>query len=442
MRATPEQEFAPSQRMTQIRYRSGLLLQPGHALHGQAVDIIAESGRIAQVVPAEGGDAVPSDVELGGCWVSAGWWDGQADFRDPGTDRAEGLTSGLSAAAQGGFTRVAPVASTTPCCDQPSDVMALLHRSAPHICGVIPVAALSAGREGVQLSEAFALTEAGARAFSDDGPIDRPEMLRRALEYHQPAGMPVFSDAHDPGFQPDGVMHEGKMSTALGLAGNSGESELLRINRDLDILSYAGGRLHFPVVTTAAGLEAIRRAKADGLSVTCGTTIHHLCWTDSALEGFNSDMKIMPPLRSEGDRRALRTAALDGTLDLVVSDHRPRTPEEHDVDFMVVRPGIAGIHAVGPALHGALLDHGATADQALDALHALLVSGPRKLFGTAEEQQGIAEGQPLEITVFATDQVALPASHSKAPNTVYSAETAGLSGRVAGIATPRGSHWN
>ena len=153
-------------------------------------------------------------------------------------------------------------------------------------------------------------------------------------------------------------------------------------------------------------------------------------------------MKIMPPLRSEGDRRALRTAALDGTLDLVVSDHRPRTPEEHDVDFMVVRPGIAGIHAVGPALHGALLDHGATADQALDALHALLVRGPRNLFGTPEEKQGIAEGQPLEITVFATNQVALPASHSKAPNTVYSAETAGLSGRVAGIATPRGSHWN
>ncbi len=424
------------------RFRAATLLQPGHPLHGKAVDIVVQDGRIASIAPASNAASEAADRDLSGCWISAGWWDGQVDFRDPGTERAEGLSNGLAAAAQGGFTRVAPVASTQPCRDQPAEVVSLLHRAAQAVCGVIPIAALSKGCDGLQLSEAFALKEAGACAFSDDGPIKRPEMLRRALEYNQPSGLPVFSDAHDADFQPNGVMHEGTMSTALGLGGNSGESELLRVNRDLDILRYTGGRLHFPVITTAAGLDAVRAAKEEGRAITCGTTVHHLCWTDQDVDGFNTDMKLMPPLRSEADRTALRTAALDGTLDLVVSDHRPRTPEEHDVDFVVVKPGIAGVHAAGPALFGALKAHGAGELEALEALHHLLVAGPRNLFGSASTTTGLTEGQPAEFTVFAPGAASLPDSASKAPNAFYNTSTTGVEGRVIGTVTPRGSHWN
>lgn len=425
-----------------IRLRNPKLLQPGNDLHGKAVDLVIQEGIIQTLQPASGMPLEEGEIDLQGAWICAGWWDGQVDFRDPGMERAEGLLGGLEAAAQGGFTRVAPVSSTHPCRDQPSEISSLIHRSSNMACGVLPIAALSMGRKGTQLSEAFALKEAGARAFSDDAPIDRPELLRRALEYHQPSGLPVFSDAHDPHFQPDGVMHEGAMSIALGLQGNSGESELLRVNRDLDILRYTGGRLHFPIMTTAAGLAAVKAAKAQGLSVTCGTSVHHLCWTDQDLDGFNADMKLLPPLRSEHDRDALRQAALDGDLDLVVSDHRPRTPEEHDVDFMMARPGIAGVHAVGPALMGALTDHGANEKEVLLALYTLLCEGPRKLLGGTESQTTLSEGIAAEITAFSMTGVELPQSVSKAPNTVYSAETPKLQGRVLGIVTPRGSHWN
>lgn len=424
------------------RYLSPRLLQPGHALNGQCVDVVVEDGRIASIVPSKPGSPGADDRDLTDCWISAGWWDAQADFRDPGTDRAEGLANGLAVAAQGGFTRVAPVASTVPCRDQPSEVISLRHRAADSVCGVLPVAALSIGRDGLQLSEAYALKAAGALAFSDDAPVRRPEMLRRALEYHAPSGLAVFSDAHDPHFQPDGVMHEGAMSTSMGLAGCSEESELLRIGRDLDILRYTGGRLHFPIITSAAGLRAVLDAKRDGLKVSCGTSIHHLVWTDGDLAGFNSDLKVMPPLRSEADRLALRQAALDGSLDVVVSDHRPRTPEEHDVDFMVVKPGIAGLHAVGPALFGALTQHGATEREAMEAMHALLVAGPRRLFMEGGHGLSLAEGEPAEFTVFSPQRKGMAPSASKAPNTVYVDGTAGLTGQVIGVVTPRGGHWN
>ncbi len=424
------------------RYRAPRLLQPGHPLHGQPVDLAVEDGRIVSIGAASSGSKNDGDHLLTDCWISAGWWDGQVDFRDPGTERAEGLAQGLQAAAQGGFTRVAPVASTRPCRDQPAEILALLHRTSNAVSGVLPVAALSAGCKGEQLTEAYALKNAGARAFSDDVPIERPELLRRALEYHQTTGLPVFSAALDPHFQPDGVMHEGAMSTALGLPGNSGESELLRIGRELDILSYTGGHLHFPVVTTAAGLDAILAAKQKGLQVTCGTTVHHLCWTDGDLDGFNSDMKLSPPLRSIEDRAALRTAVLNGDMDLVVSDHRPRTPEEHDVDFMVVQPGIAGVHAAGPVLLGALTDHGASIDEALNALHHVLVAGPRTVFAASESETGINEGQTAEFTVFSVTETALPESASRAPNTFYTVDSAPVVGKVVGIVTARGSHWN
>lgn len=417
------------------RLRAARLIHPEHPLHGQAVDIV-DNGQGGWAVESASGAALDEragDRDCGEACVFPGWWDLQADFRDPGTERAEGLEKGLRAAAAGGFAAVAPVASTSPCRDTPADIQALLHRSAAAVTRVLPIAALSEGRKGVQLTEAHALSQAGAMGFSDDASIDRPELLRRALEYHTALKTPVFSEAHDPGFQPDGLLHEGAVSTRLGLPGLSEEVETVRIRRDLDILRYAGGHLHIPVVTSASGIDAVRSAKEEGLQVTCGTTVHHLCWTDEDLDGFNRDLKLSLPLRTAQDRSALRDAALDGTLDAVVSDHRPRTPEEHDADFMVVAPGIAGIHAVGPALFGALLDHGADEQAALKAMGHLLGQGPRRILGAPEEaaawtlfDPGASMSEPL----------------SAAPNTVYTAQTEGVRGGVLGVVTPKGCHWN
>jgi len=147
-------------------------------------------------------------------------------------------------------------------------------------------------------------------------------------------------------------------------------------------------------------------------------------------------------LRSVEDRTALRAAVLAGDLDLVVSDHRPRTPEEHDVDFLVVKPGIAAVHAVGPALLGALTDHGASPEESMNALYKVMVAGPRKVFAASGSEMGLEEGGPAEFTVFSTTATGIPKSASKAPNTFYTEDTEHLLGRVIGVVTPRGSHWN
>ena len=420
------------------RFRAASLILPGHPLHGQPVDLLVHENQLTGVEQAKGTlRAEDGDKDLGDALAFSGWWDLQSDFRDPGTERAEGLTQGLAVAAQGGFARVAPVASTRPCRDQPAEIQAIFLRGEQHVTGVIPVAALSAGREGSQLTEAHALVEAGAKAFSDDAPVRRPELLRRALEYHGSLGTPVFSEAHDPDFHSEGLMHEGNTSTQLGLPGLPEETETLRIHRDLDILRYTGGRLHIPVVTTASGIESIRAAKLEGLKVTCGTTVHHLRWTDEDLAGFNRQLKLHQPLRSDVDRNALREAALNGALDVVVSDHRPRTPEEHDADFVVVAPGIAGLHAVGPVLRGALKDHGASDEDVASAMARLLAAGPRRVLGT----EGTPEDSPESITLFSPTKGSLWSS-SKAPNTVYSESTEGISGSVIGVLTARGAHWN
>lgn len=420
------------------RFRAASLILPGHPLHGQPVDLLVHENQLTGVEQAKGTlHAEDGDKDLGDALAFAGWWDLQSDFRDPGTERAEGLDQGLAVAAQGGFARVAPVASTRPCRDQPAEIQAIFLRGEQHVTGVIPVAALSAGREGSQLTEAHALVEAGAKAFSDDAPVRRPELLRRALEYHGSLGTPVFSEAHDPDFHSEGLMHEGTTSTQLGLPGLPEETETLRIHRDLDILRYTGGRLHIPVVTTASGIESIRAAKLEGLKVTCGTTVHHLRWTDEDLAGFNRELKLHQPLRSDVDRSALREAALNGALDVVVSDHRPRTPEEHDADFVVVAPGIAGLHAVGPVLRGALKDHGASDEDVASAMARLLAAGPRRVLGA----EGAPEDSPESITLFSPTKGSLGSS-SKAPNTVYSESTKGISGRVIGVLTARGAHWN
>ena len=369
------------------RYRAARLILPEHPLHGQSVDILHQEGQPIEIQPSSSVplDEKDGDRDLGHAFAFAGWWDLKVDFRDPGTERAEGLNHGLKVAAQGGFSSVAPVTSTHPFRDQPADIRALQHQSQDSITSVLPLAALSKNGGGIELTEAHALVQAGAMGFSDNAPIQRPELLRRALEYLAPLGAPVFSEAHDPSFQPEGIMHEGAVSTRLGLPGLSEEAETLRIRRDLDILKYTQGQLHIPVVTTAAGISAIRSAKSEGLQVTCGTTFHHLCWTDENLDNFNSDLKLSRPIRSETDRDALLKAALDGTLDVVVSDHCPRTPEEHDADFLMVANGIAGIHAVGPAVFGALSGYGANTEDSLAAMSRLLASGPPAHF---EKQSG------------------------------------------------------
>lgn len=425
---------------------NALWVEPGHALHGTICHIAIRDGRVASILamgdknnPAKLDDDAPWDVQ--GACVSNGWWDVQAELRDPGFETAESIASGLDAAAQGGFTRIAPSPRTTPVVDGKSAIEFLRRRAEHHIVGVLPLGCVSAGAKGHALAELYDLREAGAVGFSDDAPLDHPELLRRALEYVAPTGGVIYAQPIENRFQSAGVVHEGTVSTALGLAGIPVEQETLRLQRDLAIAQYTGGRLHIPVVSSAAGLKMIRDAKEAGIKVTCATAPHHLCFDHSSITGFDARFKTQPPLREQTDRDALIDGLLDGTIDMICSDHRPRNAEEHETDFLLVRPGIAGIHATGNTLISLLKAHHLEDLKCAEVLHRVFVEGPRALLTDAPKDDRV------ELTVFEpAGPCNLPRSASKAANTLYDSLTpenqALLGGRILGVITPGGLHRN
>jgi dihydroorotase len=215
---------------------------------------------------------------------------------------------------------------------------------------------VSEGAEGKQLAELYDMSDAGAIGFSDDKPIERVGLLQRALEYLAPSGDVILSDAYEGDLNPGASMHEGATSTALGLTGSPSESETIRLQRDIEILSYTGGRLHIPVVSTQGGVKLIKQAKKRGLAITASTTPHHLTFIDEDLLSFDGTFKVNPPLRGKSDRKALRSALADGIINSVVSDHRPENIESHDVEFALSPNGISGIESVFAAVNTACPD--------------------------------------------------------------------------------------
>lgn len=366
-----------------------------HGPHdGQTVDVRIQAGTIAEV----GKDLAPNDGEAiwnhpGAC-LSPGWVDGQAHFRDPGEEVKEGLEQGALAAQNGGFTDVALLPSTQPPLDHKAEVHYLLRRAESVGVGIHPIGALSAGLAGKSLAELHDLRKAGAVGFYDDGPVHHPELLRRALEYASDLGAAVWALPLEERMNPGAIMHEGVTSTQLGLAGAPAAVETMRLFRDLEIARYTEGRLHIPLVTTAAGVDMIRKAKSDGVQVTCATSAHHLVFIDEHLNGFNGTLRARMPFRSKADRDALRAGVLDGTIDGLVSDHRPEDLEHADVEFMLAPEGLAGIETVFAAACTALGGE----DEAVAAIVRGLTAGPRAVLGL--EQAHIQAGATARLTWF------------------------------------------
>ena len=387
----------------EILLKSVVLHDPSSEFHRRTVDLLVRDGRIAAIEVPGGVEAPGAEVwDVAGSRVSAGWMDGAVDFGEPGYEVREGLASGLRAAAAGGFTDVAVVPATAPPPDAAAELALLAQRAARGAADVHPLGCLSAGRRGERLADLLELHESGAVGFSDDGPVARPELLRRALEYAADTGRPVLAMAWEPDLNPGALMHEGPVSTAMGLTGTPHEAETMRLMRDLELLRYAGGRLHVPCVSTAAGCALIRKARAEGLEVTAATTCWHLVGTDADCAGFDGLYKVMPPLRTAEDRDALRAAVLDGTLSAVTSDHRPADLEHHDAAFVEAPFGIAGTEACfAAALHG--LSEAAPREVALDALVEALTRGVRGVYGI--EVPEVAVGRPARLTWFHPDRM-------------------------------------
>ena len=301
--------------------------------------VVAEIGN--RIDPPEGA----REIDARGLVVTPGLIDVHVHLREPGGEHKETIATGARAAAAGGFTAVCAMPNTDPVVDDPAGVGFVIAQGATAgAARVYPLGAISLGQEGKQLAAIGEMFEAGAVGITDDGnPVMDSGLMRRALDYAQAFDIPVADHPEDLGLSGAGVMNEGLVATRLGLQGKPNASEDVHIVRDLMLADFTGGRIHLQHVSTAYGVEAIRRAKTRGVRVTAEATPHHLLLTEERVEGFDTDAKMNPPLRSSVDREAVREGLADGTLDVFASDHAPHHYDEKEQAFADAPNGIVGL---------------------------------------------------------------------------------------------------
>jgi dihydroorotase len=328
--------------VTRILVKGGLVLDPACDRSLRA-DVLIEDGRIAAVAADLEVDGAER-VDAAGCWVVPGFIDLHSHLREPGQEYKEDIATGGASAVAGGFTAVACMANTHPVNDDPATTDFILDRARQDSpARVYPVAAATLGQAGEVMTEMAALVEAGAVAFSDDGKtIMDSGVMRRVLEYSKLVGVPVITHAEDRTLVAGGVMNEGVVSTRLGLPGNPAIAEEVHVARDLMLAEFTGAHLHVAHVSTRGAVELIRRARDRGVHVTAEVTPHHLALTDEAVEGYDTNAKVAPPLRSAADRDACRLGLVDGTLDAIATDHAPHAQHEKELDFQEAPPGMIG----------------------------------------------------------------------------------------------------
>lgn len=382
--------------MNDLLIRQVKVIDPGGPLHDRTTDLLIVDGKIKKV-----DSALPKskakEVNMEGLHISPGWVDLRAHFRDPGEEYKQGLLNGLDAAAAGGFTAVAVLPSTEPPIDQRASIEYLLRKGQDHAVQALPLGALTKGLHGQQLAELYDMRQAGAMAFTDDlSPTRNARLMLLALQYVMNFDGRVMALSQDADLSAHGQMHEGPMSARLGLPGIPPMAEAIRLARDLALLEYTGSRLHVDAVSTAEGVELLRQAKAKKLRVTASVTAHHLLLDDGCLRGFDTQYKLMPPLRSADHIEALREGVKDGTIDCIVSDHRPEDEEHKRLEFAQAAFGIIGLETAYAAANTALKGR-MTARRIVERF----CQGPRAAMGLSVPH--IEEGGAAEITLFAPE---------------------------------------
>lgn len=406
--------------------RGGRVIDPA-TQHDGVADVLLENGCIVGVernIAAE--DA--RIVDARGLVVAPGLVDMHVHFREPGFEYKEDIASGSRAAARGGFTAVACMPNTNPVLDTEGAVTHVLRRgNEVGLCRVHPIAAITKGQKGCELTEMRLLADAGAVGFSDDGlPVESARVMRRALEYSTFTDRPVIAHCEEKALAAGGHMHEGEVSARLGIPGMPSAAEDLGVAREARLAEMTGGRLHVCHVSTTRSVEVIREAKDRGVRITAEVTPHHFALTDEAVAEFDSNTKMNPPLRPEADRRAVLAALADGTIDVVATDHAPHAPREKLVEFDRAPFGIIGLETALPLSLEVLRGEGGLD---LSAIVERMSTIPARILGL--EGGSLRPGGPADLVLFDPDEewnLTAADLGSKARNTPFLGRR--LTGRV------------
>ncbi len=401
--------------------RGGRVVDPVNGIDGMH-DVLIEDGLIARVgkgLPI--GDATVVDVPAG-LVICPGFIDMHVHLREPGQEHKETVATGTASAVAGGFTAVACMPNTSPVNDDANVTAYILAKAAEAgLARVYPIGAVSRGSRGDLLADIAELKKAGCVAITDDGhPVATAMLLRRAMEYAGMFGMPVIEHCEDPSLKGDGVAHEGFHAARLGLRGMPGACEALGVERGVLLSELTGSAFHVAHMSARASLRAVRQGKESGIRVTCEVAPHHFTLTDEALGSpipYDTNTKMNPPLREAADRDAMLSGIVDGSVDVIATDHAPHHHDEKHVEFDRAPFGIVGLEtAVSLSLdrlvHGGLIS--------LSRLVQLLSVNPARILAVAGGSLSV--GQPADLTVLAPDlRVTIQARtlRSKSKNTPF-----------------------
>ena len=369
--------------------QGGTILDPlsGRSKKG---NIIIEQNKIKSVGSA-GSAKGKVMIDCSGLVITHGFCDVHVHFREPGREDKETLQTGSRAALAGGFTRVCIMPNTSPPLDSPESIRFIVEKAEECPVHIHPIGAVTKGQKGQELTEVQGIISEGAVALSDDGlPISDAQVMRLALEYTSMFDKPVINHAEDECLRNNGLMHEGEISTRLGLTGNPSLAEAIMIQRDLELANMIQAKLHVPHVSSAGGATNIRRMKKLNPNITAEVTPHHLFFNDQALLEYNTNFKVAPPIRTEDDRKELIKAVKDGTFDCIATDHAPHTIEEKEATFESAPFGMIGLESCFGAVNKVL-------DMPLKELLKLLTVNPRRVMGFEEDLFKI--GCAAELTI-------------------------------------------
>lgn len=370
------------------------VVEPGSAIDGKSVDVLIRNGVYERIGNALKADGLDEELECDGLHMSGGWFDMRSAFGEPGAEQKETIRSGQNAAAAGGFTGVLLMPSTLPPLQTASDISFVKGRAAQHTVDVYPCGVMTDGGEGKDVSGMYDMRLAGASAFTDGKRWVRDSgLMLRLMQYADGIGARLISYMDDPGLTAKRSVNESSNTVVLGMKGMPPVAEKIALQRDLNLIAYAGIPLHVSGISTAESVHEIAKAKAAGLPVTAEVYAYHLLLDDSELGGFDSLVKTMPPLRSVSDVEALRKAVLDGTVDVVCSDHAPHEVEVKAVEFDFAAFGMIGLESCFSVLNTAF-----GGQLPLQRLVDVLVTNPRRILGIPVPV--IREGETANFTVF------------------------------------------